>query len=334
MDRVISLAHGDGGELSHRLIRDLFVKNFGHDKEAMFDASYLQLPVNQIAVTTDSFVVKPIFFPESSIGKLAVAGTVNDLAVSGAKPLYLTCGFVIEEGFLVKNLELIVKDMAKEAKKAGVSIIAGDTKVVEKGSCDGVYINTTGIGIIEELSVRPFFQEDDAIILTGTVGDHGVAILTARGDLGIQAPVVSDCASLNTMLEAAVKAAGEVRIMRDPTRGGLATTLVEIAEDFALTLVMDEKSIPIKEQVQGACDLLGFDPLYLANEGKAILIVPNDKVEAVIQTLKAHPEGKDAACIGRVVRTDQATGYLLLETPLGTKRRLNRLAGVMLPRIC
>ncbi|WP_394231557.1 hydrogenase expression/formation protein HypE [Niallia oryzisoli] len=334
MNKVISLAHGDGGELSHRLIRDLFVKNFGHYKEAMFDASYIQLPANNIAVTTDSFVVKPLFFPDCSIGKLAVAGTVNDLAVSGAKPLYLTCGFVIEEGFSVNDLEKIVSDMANEAKAAGISIIAGDTKVVEKGSCDGVYINTTGIGIIQRQNVIPNFKSGDAIILSGTLGDHGIAILTARGELGIHVPVASDCSSLNSMLEDAVQAAGDVRIMRDPTRGGLATTLVEIAEDFSLSLVICEKDIPVKEQVQGACDLLGFDPLYLANEGKAIIIVESEKKDAVLHALHMYPEGKDAVCIGKVVKTEQPSGQLYLETLLGTKRRINRLAGVMLPRIC
>ena len=200
MEKVISLAHGDGGELSHRLIHDLFVQEFGHQKEAMFDASMLDLHSNRIAVTTDSFVIKPIFFPGGTIGKLSVAGTVNDLAVSGAKPLYLTCGFVIEEGFPIADLQTIVTDMAKEAKKAGVSIIAGDTKVVERGSCDGVYINTTGIGIVENQKVHPSFQAGDAVIVSGTLGDHGFAILAARGELGIQIPVNSDCASLNAML--------------------------------------------------------------------------------------------------------------------------------------
>nr|WP_295971441.1 hydrogenase expression/formation protein HypE [uncultured Bacillus sp.] len=334
MEKVISLAHGDGGELSHRLIHDLFVKEFGHHKEAMFDASILNLNSQRIAVTTDSFVIKPIFFPGGTIGKLSIAGTVNDLAVSGAKPLYLTCGFVIEEGFPMSDLKMIVADMAKEAKKAKVSIIAGDTKVVERGSCDGLYINTTGIGVVEHDKVTPAFQSGDAVIISGTIGDHGLAILTARGELGIQIPLNSDCASLNHMLADVVQGVDEVRIMRDPTRGGLATTLVEIAEDFSLSIVIKEKQIPIKSEVTGACDLLGFDPLYIANEGKAIVIVPNESKEEVLRILQSHPEGKDAVCIGEITQIDCDTGRLLLETPLGSKRMLNRLAGTMLPRIC
>ena len=334
MEKVISLAHGDGGELSHRLIREIFVKTFGHQKEAMFDASLLELQSNRIAVTTDSFVIKPIFFPGGSIGKLSVAGTVNDLAVSGAKPLYLTCGFVIEEGFPIADLHTIVEDMAKEAKKAGVSIIAGDTKVVERGSCDGVYINTTGIGIVETQKVIPSFQAGDAVIVSGTMGDHGLAILAARGELGIQIPVDSDCASLNAMLADALHAVDEVRIMRDPTRGGLATTLVEIAEDFSLSIVIKENQIPVKPEVTGACDLLGFDPLYVANEGKAILIVSDKSKEVILAALRSHPEGKDAVLIGNVEKINCEHGRLLLETPLGSKRMLNRLTGTMLPRIC
>lgn len=334
MGNVISLAHGDGGEQSHRLIHDLFVKEFGHHKEAMFDASILDLQSKKIAVTTDSFVIKPIFFPGGTIGKLSVAGTVNDLAVSGAKPLYLTCGFVIEEGFLLSDLQIIVSDMAKEAKKAGVSIIAGDTKVVERGSCDGVYINTTGIGVVEQQKVLPNFRQGDAVIITGTLGDHGLAILAARGELGIQIPVNSDCASLNTMLSEVIETVDEVRFMRDPTRGGLATSLVEIAEDFSLNIVIKESLIPIKSEVMGACDLLGFDPLYIANEGKAIIIVPEHSKEEVLNVLHRYPEGKDAVCIGTVSQTNCANGKLLLETPLGAKRLLTRLAGTMLPRIC
>lgn len=334
MEKVISLAHGDGGELSHRLIRDLFVEAFGHHQQAMFDSSIVTLDVNRVAITTDSFVINPIFFPGGSIGKLAVAGTVNDLAVSGAKPLYLTCGFVIEEGFSYSELKTIVLDMAREAEKAGVIIIAGDTKVVERGSCDGVFINTTGIGTIEDQKVHPKFQKGDAIIISGTVGDHGVAILSARGELGLNVPVQSDCATLNKMIEDTLVETKEVRIMRDPTRGGLATALVEIAEDFFLSLVIHEDAIPTKQEVQGACDLIGFDPLYIANEGKVIFIVPEDKKEMVLSALRNHPEGKDAVCIGSVDQVQQEKGQLLLKTPIGARRKLNRLAGVMLPRIC
>ncbi len=286
----------------------------------------------KIAVTTDSFVVKPLFFPGGSIGKLAVAGTVNDLAVSGAKPLYLTCGFIIEEGFPLKDLKTIVQNMADEAKKAGVVLVAGDTKVVERGSCDGVFINTTGIGVIKEETMVPVFEEGDAVIVSGTLGDHGIAILSARGDLGITSPVQSDCAALNHMLEKVTEVSKKVRIMRDPTRGGLTTTLVEIAEDFGVTITIEEDLIPIKDEVHGACDLLGYDPLYLANEGKAIIIVANEDKEKVLEAIRQLPEGQDAECIGIVSSTEK--GQLLLETSLGVKRMLHRLSGIMLPRIC
>ncbi|WP_379969472.1 hydrogenase expression/formation protein HypE [Ectobacillus sp. sgz5001026] len=332
METFINLAHGDGGELTHRLIRDVFVSAFG-EQDALFDAASVSVPVGKIAVTTDSFVIKPIFFPGGSIGKLAVAGTINDLAVSGAKPVYLTCGFVIEEGFPISDLKKIVADMANEAKKTGVSIIAGDTKVVEKGSADGVYINTTGIGIYEpSRGCSLTFEEGDAIIISGTIGDHGVAVVTARGDLGISAPTLSDCASLNGMIAKVLDECDSVRIMRDPTRGGLATTLVEIAEDFRLTMKIKERQLPIKEEVHGACDILGFDPLYLANEGKSIFIVADSEKEKVLQILRDCPEGKDAAIIGSIIGKEK--GQLLLETPIGSKRMLTRLSGTMFPRIC
>jgi hydrogenase expression/formation protein HypE len=333
MEKFISLAHGDGGELSHRLIRDLFVDAFGDANAAMFDAAQITLSNKQIAVTTDSFVIKPIFFPGGSIGKLAVAGTVNDLAVSGAKPAFLTCGFVIEEGFPISDLKKIVSDMANEAKKTGVSIVAGDTKVVERGSADGVYINTTGIGLYEPgIGCSLKFEEGDAIIVSGTIGDHGIAVLAARGELGITSPINSDCASLNRMLGAVLKASDGVRIMRDPTRGGLATTLVEIAEDFNVTMKLNELSLPVKAEVHGVCDLLGFDPLYLANEGKAIIIVADKEKEKVLEILREFPEGQDAIVIGSI--TGKEKGQLLLETPLGSKRLLTRLSGTMFPRIC
>lgn len=332
MEKVISLAHGDGGELSHRLIRDVFAEAFGHSG-ALFDAASLTLPGTRIAVTTDTFVIKPIFFPGGTIGKLAVAGTVNDLAVSGAKPWYLTCGFVIEEGFSLTDLKKIVADMKSEADHAGVQIIAGDTKVVERGSADGVYINTSGIGIYEAGRCCSLeFEVGDLVIVSGTVGDHGIAVLAARGDLGIEVPLESDCASLNRMLYAVLKEAGNIRIMRDPTRGGLATTLVEIAEDFSLTIQLKEEMIPVKDVVHGVCDLVGFDPLYLANEGKAIIIAAKENAGQVLDILRSFPEGSEAAIIGSIVGLER--GQLLLETPLGSKRILNRLTGTMVPRIC
>ncbi len=333
MEKYISLAHGDGGELSHRLIKDVFIEAFGDGNSALFDAASVDIPVGKIAVTTDSFVIKPIFFPGGSIGKLAVAGTINDLAVSGAKPVYLTCGFVIEEGFPILDLKKIVYDMANEAKKTGVTIVAGDTKVVERGSADGVYINTTGIGIYEpNKGCSLEFEEGDAILVSGTIGDHGIAVLTARGELGITVPINSDCASLNRMLAKVMEHTNGVRIMRDPTRGGLATTLVEIAEDFHVTMKINELDLPVREEVHGVCDLLGFDPLYLANEGKAIIIVANKEKDKVLDILQEFPEGKDAVVIGSIIGKEK--GQLLLETPLGSKRLLTRLSGTMFPRIC
>lgn len=333
MERFISLAHGDGGELSHRLIRDIFIEAFGDNKAALFDAAEITLSTRQIAMSTDSFVIKPIFFPGGSIGKLAVAGTVNDLIVSGAKPAFLTCGFVIEEGFPTSDLKKIVTDMAAEAEKTGVIIVAGDTKVVERGSADGVFINTTGIGIYEpEIGCTLRFEEGDAILVSGTIGDHGVAVLAARGELGITTPIISDCASLNRMLWKVLQHTKGVRIMRDPTRGGLATTLVEIAEDFHLKMKIKETSLPVKQEVHGVCDLLGFDPLYLANEGKAIIIVANSEQDKVLDILREFPEGRDAVKIGTIIGKDK--GQLLLETPLGSKRMLTRLTGTMFPRIC
>ncbi|MEH7075448.1 hydrogenase expression/formation protein HypE [Neobacillus drentensis] len=333
MEKFISLAHGDGGELSHRLIKDVFIEAFGEGNSALFDAASVEIPSGKIAVTTDSFVIKPIFFPGGSIGKLAVAGTINDLAVSGAKPVYLTCGFVIEEGFPISDLKKIVFDMANEAKKTGVSIVAGDTKVVERGSADGVYINTTGIGIYEpNKGCSLEFEEGDAILVSGTIGDHGIAVLAARGELGITVPITSDCASLNHMLAEVLEHTNGVRIMRDPTRGGLATTLVEIAEDFHVRMKINELDLPVREEVHGVCDLLGFDPLYLANEGKAIIIVAKQEKDKVLDILREFPEGKDALEIGSIVGKEK--GQLLLETPLGSKRLLTRLSGTMFPRIC
>jgi hydrogenase expression/formation protein HypE len=333
MEKLISLAHGDGGELTYRLISELFLRTFGNEEAALMDASFHNIPGSKIAITTDSFVIKPLFFQGGSIGKLAVSGTVNDLAVSGAIPLYLTCSFVIEEGFPMLQLKKIVQDMAEEAHEAGVKIIAGDTKVVERGSADGVYINTTGIGACsKDYGNTLDFREGDSVIVTGTIGDHGIAVLASRGDLGIKVPIVSDCASLNHMLLKVYENTKGVRIARDPTRGGLATALVEIAEDFSIELVIKEELIPVKNQVHGMCDLVGFDPLYLANEGKAVLIVSEKDENRILEHLKEFPEGREAVVIGRVTGTGK--GRLLLETLLGAKRLLTRLAGTMLPRIC
>jgi hydrogenase expression/formation protein HypE len=332
----ISLAHGEGGELTHRLIQDLFIRSFGHSEHTQFDSAILDIPSQTIAVTTDSYVVNPLFFPGGNIGKLAVTGTVNDLAVSGAEPHVITAGFILEEGFPVKSLKEIVNTMAGEAERAGVNIIAGDTKVVEKGSVDGLFINTTGIGVMKEQHrLKPeLIQEGDSVIISGTIGDHGVAILSARQELGLVTDVRSDCASLNHLIHDLLGDIKGIRIMRDPTRGGLATTLVELCEDFHFTLEVDEASIPVRADVQGACDILGYDPVYLANEGKVVVIVDSHDEQKALDMLKGHEAGKDARVIGRITDCHVQTGKLLLRTAVGTTRRLNRLSGQLLPRIC
>lgn len=337
MVKRISLAHGEGGELTHQLIHNVFVEAFGHKEQALLDAAIVKGPFATLAVTTDSFVVKPIFFPGGDIGKLAVAGTVNDLAVSGAVPKVITASYIIEEGFPLADLQTVVTSMAEEATYAGVQIIAGDTKVVEKGSADGLFINTTGIGVVieEKNRLRPdMIQEGDVVIISGTIGDHGVAIVSARGDLGVMTDVTSDCASLNHLLQKLRDEVNGIRIMRDPTRGGVATTLVEICEDFHCSIMLDEPSIPIHNTVHGACDILGFDPLYLANEGKVIIIADASYEQKVLAVLASHEWGKNAKKIGQVISGGDHEGKLSIQTPIGTTRRLHRLTGLLLPRIC
>lgn len=336
MKELVTMAHGDGGEAAHKLISDLILPAFGRGAAdgPLTDAAVLNMPHGRLAVTTDSFVVKPVFFPGGNIGKLAVAGTVNDLAVSGAIPLYMTVSFILEEGFPLEDLKGIAGSMAQEAEKSSVQLVAGDTKVVEKGSGDGIYINTTGIGVVPAGGgLKPHsFRTGDAVIVTGTLGDHGIAILAARNELGLMTEVRSDCASLYTMLDHARQACDRIRMMRDPTRGGLATALVEICEDYGVSVEVDESLLPVKPEVEGACELLGFDPLYLANEGKALLILPAEDVPQVLDALRSHPEGRDSQVIGSVTGTDK--GQLLVKTPFGSTRRLYRLSGSMLPRIC
>ncbi|WP_432357545.1 hydrogenase expression/formation protein HypE [Sporosarcina sp. UB5] len=331
----ISLAHGEGGEVANELIQKVFIKSFGHSKHTQFDSAILSLREQTIAVTTDSFVVNPLFFPGGNIGKLAIAGTVNDLAVSGAIPYVLTAGFIIEEGFPIKSLKDIVKTMAEEAERAGVTIVAGDTKVVEKGSADGLFINTTGIGIVQEKRLQPeLIQEGDSVLISGTIGDHGVAILSARQELGLLTNVQSDCASLTGIIHELLEEVKGVRIMRDPTRGGLATTLVELCEDFRFSIELDEDLIPVRKDVQGACDILGYDPLYLANEGKVVIIVDSNEEQKALALLQSYEIGKNAKVIGKVASCEDESGKLLLKTIVGTTKRLNRLAGPLLPRIC
>ncbi|WP_279286974.1 hydrogenase expression/formation protein HypE [Heliobacterium chlorum] len=337
-DKRIMLAHGDGGALTHRLVQELFLRHFPHPTlHGLTDGALLPQPNGPMVMSTDSFVVNPIFFPGGDIGKLAVAGTVNDLAVSGARPLYLSVGFILEEGLPINELEQVVHSLAQAAEAAGVAVVAGDTKVVEKGHGDGIYINSTGIGVLPV--GRDFgyhrIAPGDIILINGFVGDHGLAILSKRAGLTFDTPVQSDCAPLNglieTLLERVPKVPSAVKFMRDPTRGGVATTLKEIALSTGRDIYLDESSLPLREGVQGAAELLGLDPLYLANEGKVLVVVAPEAAEAVLAIMGEHPLGRDGAIIGRV---SEGTGQVYLRTPLGGHRILDMLAGDPLPRIC
>jgi hydrogenase expression/formation protein HypE len=327
----IELGHGSGGKLTRELIENLFLKYFRSSELACLgDASYLCLSVKDIAVTTDSYVVKPLFFPGGDIGRLSVSGTVNDLAVSGAVPKFISAGFIIEEGLSMADLERIVKSMAETAEEAGVKVVAGDTKVVEKGRCDGVYINTTGIGEVvrrlSPLSAKP----GDKVIVTGYLGDHGVAVSLAREGFEIEAGVESDCAPLNRMLLPLLEFEG-LRWMRDPTRGGLASSLVEFSQASGFGVVLYEENLPIRDGVKFVCEMVGYDPLYLANEGKAVIVVSSGDAESLLKVLKNHPYGEQARIVGEL--TDEFAGVRLI-TSIGGERTLDLLEEDPLPRIC
>jgi hydrogenase expression/formation protein HypE len=338
-NKQILLAHGSGGKMSHKLIEDIFLKHFNNKTlKAGTDSAILKLKSQdkKLAFTTDSFVVNPIIFSGGDIGKLAVCGTLNDLAVSGAKPLYLTASFIIEEGLEIETLETIVKSMATEAKKAGVKIVTGDTKVVEKGKCDKIFINTAGIGLLDEslshLSFGNNIQEGDKIIINGTIADHGMSIMTARENLTPESPIKSDCAPLNGLIQEALISSNEINFMRDATRGGLATVLVELAQKTSLGIEINEENIPISSEVEGICELLGFDPLHVANEGKIVLVVSEKHAEKVLKTLKTHKFGKNAAIIGEITKNHPQE--VVLNTTIGGQRLLDMLSGEQLPRIC
>lgn len=331
----ILLSHGSGGRQTNRLINEIFIKYFNNSViSQMNDAAQLTLEGNRIAFTTDSFVVKPIFFNGGNIGKLAVCGTVNDLAVSGARPLYLSSAFIIEEGFEVEKLEEIVKSMALEAEKAGVQIVAGDTKVVERGSVDGIYINTTGIGVIyEEIYISANnAKPGDVVIVNGTLADHGITIMCERHNLGMEGNISSDCASLNSLIYEVLKVCRDIHVMRDATRGGVAAVLNEIAEASKVSIVLKEDNIPVKEEIRGVCEMLGLDPLYVANEGKLCIFVPEEHAEDILSAMKKHPLGKDACIIGKV--TNDIKNRVYIETMIGSKRIVDMPSGEQLPRIC
>lgn len=335
-DEVVTLAHGAGGKASAALLDAVFLPAFATDSKALqTDAAILSLPSGErLAFTTDSYVVKPLRFPGGSIGHLAVHGTVNDLAMMGARPLGLSAGFVLEEGFAVDALREIVADMAEAALGAGVSIVTGDTKVVDRGAADGCFINTSGVGLVpagRELSARKAMA-GDAVIVSGTIGDHGTAVMLARADLGLEADVSSDTAPLNGLVECLMAAAPNTRWLRDATRGGLGTVCNELARDSNLTVVLEEGMLPIRTAVGGACDMLGIDPLYVANEGKFVAIVPAQEADAALAALTGHPLGRDAARIGEL-RADPP-GLVVLVTHFGGTRIVDMLVGDPLPRIC
>lgn len=341
--KKIILAHGSGGSLTRRLIEDVFAGAFANELLApLNDQAIFAMPKSQLAFTTDSYVINPIFFPGGDIGKLSVCGTVNDLAVGGAKPLYLSAGFIIEEGLDIDDLKKVVESMAKEARAQGVSIITGDTKVVERGKGDKLFINTAGIGVVQDgLSLSPtLINPGDAVIVSGTIGDHGIAVMTKRAGIEMEVPVESDCASLWSLVSDMLGAGGCIKAMRDATRGGVATVLNEFALSSATTIVIDENLLPVKDAVTGACELLGFDPLSLANEGKLVAVVSGGSAERVLAAMKKNPLGIDAAIIGVVEEATSyadgavAKGRLLMETRIGNRRIIDMPSGEQLPRIC
>lgn len=332
-DKVL-LDYGSGGRASQRLISELFLKYLGNDElDRLNDAAVLDLS-GRIAMSTDSFTVDPIFFPGGDIGSLAVHGTVNDVAMMGAVPRYITCGYIIEEGLPMADLERIVASMGQAAKLAGVKVVTGDTKVVPKGACDKIFINTTGIGevIADPAPSGDAARKGDAVLVSGTIGDHGLTVLGTREGLDFEAKVQSDSAALNHLLVKLVRELPEVHVLRDPTRGGLATTLNEITKSSNVCCELTETDIPVRPEVKGGCAILGLDPLYLANEGKFICILPAAHADKALEIMRADPLGKDAKRIGTM--TDANPGKVVLVTPLGGKRLLGMLEGEQLPRIC
>jgi hydrogenase expression/formation protein HypE len=331
MDKIL-LGHGSGGKLMHALIEEHFSPAFGNTGAG--DSAIVGVRTKRLAYTTDSYVVSPLFFPGGNIGDLAVCGTVNDLSVAGAEPLYLTAGFIIEEGFPLADLKRIIASMAAAAKEAGITIVAGDTKVVNKGKADGLFINTSGIGSLEDgIVISPMnIRDGDAVIISGDLGNHGVAILAERNGLTFDPPITSDTRPLNSLVKTMYRASDMIRFMRDPTRGGLATTLKEAALESGLCIRIREEAMPIPPPVKGACSLLGLDPLFVANEGILVAVVDPGVADQVVSAMRNHDHGKSAAVIGTVDRS--APGMVLLETAIGGSRIIDMLQGEMLPRIC
>ncbi|MGD0719995.1 MAG: hydrogenase expression/formation protein HypE [Roseiarcus sp.] len=337
---TVTLAHGGGGKAMKDLIDDVFIDAFGAgapaplEDQARFDLAELASHGDRLAFTTDSFVVDPLFFPGGDIGRLAVCGTVNDLAVGGARPLYLSCAAIVEEGVSVALLRQVADSMATTAREAGVGIVTGDTKVVPRGACDRLFLTTTGIGVIRQgLTLGAHLaRPGDVVLVNGLLGDHGAAILCARGDMALETPIQSDCAALHGLVAQMVAAAPGIRCLRDATRGGVATVLNELAEASGVEIEIDEAATPIREEVKAFCEILGLDPLYLANEGKLVAVAPADEAAALLAAMRAHPLGPRAGVIGRV--RSGAAGHVTMRTVFGGRRVVDMLVGEQLPRIC
>ena len=333
MEDKLSLAHGSGGKLMHSLIKTLFVEKFNNPPlSKLTDSAVLKIDDRLLAFTTDTYVVKPLFFPGGDIGKLAVSGTVNDLSVMGAEPICISCGLVIEEGLDYRILERIVDSMERTAESAKVKVVTGDTKVVEKGKGDGLFINTSGIGIIRKSISMDDIKPGDKIIINGPVGEHGIAVLLARGELGLESEVKSDCAPLNGLISEVLKVTDNIKFMRDPTRGGLGTVLNEIVEGKGFGIMLEEDRIPLSNPVKGACELLGLDPLYIANEGKVVIVATPEDVQKILEVMRHHPLGKDAEIIGEIV--SEPKGKVGMKTKSKGTRIVDMLVGEQLPRIC
>lgn len=331
----ILLAHGGGGTLSHQLLQKMIFPQFDNEfLRAEHDGAIWEINGMKFAFSTDSYVVKPIFFPGGNIGELAVYGTINDLAVCGAQPLYLSAGFIIEEGFFMEDFWKIVQAMKKAAENAGVKIVTGDTKVVDRGKGDKIYINTSGVGLVfKGVDISPHrIRRGDKIILNGRIAEHGMAILAAREEFKFQTSIKSDSAPLNGLIAEILQVCPEISMMRDPTRGGISSALNEIARKAKKGIYLEEKQIPVTEEIKGICEILGFDPLYVANEGKVLVFVPPSKVDKVLQVMHRHPYGKEAAVIGEVV--DDHPGRVVMKTLIGSNRVVDMMSGEQLPRIC
>lgn len=338
---IITMAHGSGGVAMKELIDGLFIKQYVNKDIYLGDdatvLSNIKLKDNErIAISTDSYVINPLFFPGGDIGKLAVCGTVNDVSTSGAKPVALSLSFIIEEGFAISDLTKICKSIAKTAEEAGVSIVTGDTKVVDKGKCDGLFINTTGIGIVSKdnaLSGRNI-KDGDAIIISGSIGDHGIAIMSTREGLNFSSNIKSDCAPLNSLIQSVRKVAPDIRCFRDPTRGGLASTLNELAMQSNVDITISEEDVPIKKAVNSACEMLGYDVFQVANEGKMVAVVPKSQAEKAVSSMRKNKYGKDAAIIGFAKKSKDKSPKVFVQTKYKTSRILDMLVGEQLPRIC